>query len=145
MHTTHVLRGDEWISSVPKHIQLFKLLGFKPPKYGHISPIMKLDGGAKRKISKRKDPEAAVDYFRECGYPAEAVIEYLLTIANSNYEEWRIENPDADNIEFEFSLSKMSKAGALFDLAKLNDVSKNYICRLSAEEVYDLSAEWAKE
>ena len=147
MRTTDVTRGDEWISSAPIHLQLFDVLGFEAPRYGHIAPMQKEDSetGGKRKLSKRKDPEAAVDYFRECGYPAEAVIEYLLTIANSNYEEWRIENPDADNIEFEFSLSKMSKAGALFDLAKLNDVSKNYICRLSAEEVYDLSAEWAKE
>ncbi|HIT84658.1 MAG TPA: glutamate--tRNA ligase [Candidatus Ornithomonoglobus intestinigallinarum] len=147
MRTTDVIRGDEWISSAPIHLQLFEVLGFKAPRYAHIAPLQKEDGetGGKRKLSKRKDPEAAVEYYKKAGYPAEAVIEYLLTIANSNYEEWRLANPEAEQSEFEFSLSKMSKAGALFDLAKLNDVSKNYICRLSAEEVYDLAAEWAKE
>lgn len=147
MRTTDVIRGDEWISSAPIHLQLFEVLGFEAPKYAHIAPLQKEDTetGGKRKLSKRKDPEAAVEYYKKAGYPAEAVIEYLLTIANSNYEEWRIANPDAEQSEFKFSLSKMSKAGALFDLAKLNDVSKNYICRLDAEEVYDLAAEWAKE
>lgn len=147
MRTTDVTRGDEWISTTPIHLQLFSVLGFEPPQYAHIAPIQKEDSetGGKRKLSKRKDPEAAVEYYKEAGYPVEAVIEYLLTIANSNFEEWRIENPDADVCEFKFSLSKMSKAGALFDLAKLNDVSKNYICKLDAEEVFDLAAEWAKE
>ena len=104
MHTTHVLRGDEWISSVPKHIQLFKILGFKPPKYGHISPIMKLDGGAKRKISKRKDPEAAVHFYAEQGYMSECVIEYLMTIAASDFEDWRRANPDKSYKDFKFNL-----------------------------------------
>lgn len=147
MRTTDVIRGDEWISSTPIHLQLFSVLGFNAPSYAHIAPIQKEDEetGGKRKLSKRKDPEAAVDYYKQAGYPVEAVIEYLLTIANSNFEEWRMENPDADIDEFSFSLSKMSKAGALFDLAKLNDVSKNYICKLSAEEVFDMVVEWAKE
>ena len=145
MHTTHVLRGDEWISSVPKHIQLFKLLGFKVPKFGHISPIMKLDNGAKRKISKRKDPEAAVHFFAEEGYMKEAVIEYLITIAASDFEDWRRANPDKSYKDFKFNLKKMSVSGALFDGVKLLDVSKNIVCRLTSVEVYNYVTEWAKE
>ena len=145
MRTTHVLRGDEWISSVPKHLQLFKLLGFKLPKYGHISPIMKLDGGAKRKISKRKDPEAAVHFFAEQGYEAESVIEYLMTVAASDFEDWRRANPEKSYKDFKFNLKKMSVSGALFDGDKLNDVSKTYVSRLSGEEVYNKLTAWAKE
>ena len=145
MHTTHVLRGDEWISSVPKHIQLFKLLGFKPPKYGHISPIMKLDGGAKRKISKRKDPEAAVYFFAEQGYDSESVIEYLMTIAASDFEDWRRANPDKSYKDFKFNLKKMSVSGALFDSDKLNDVSKTVISKLDSGTVYNKLTDWAKE
>ena len=145
MHTTHVLRGDEWISSVPKHIQLFKLLGFKVPKYGHISPIMKLDNGAKRKISKRKDPEAAVHFFAEQGYDAQSVIEYLMTIAASDFEDWRRANPTADYRTFKFNLKKMSVSGALFDENKLNDVSKIKVAGMSSEVVFDKLTAWAKE
>lgn len=145
MRTTHVLRGDEWISSVPKHIQLFRLLGFKPPKYGHISPIMKLDNGAKRKISKRKDPEAAVHFFAEQGYDSESVIEYLMTIAASDFEDWRRANPDKSYKDFKFNLKKMSVSGALFDSDKLNDVSKTCVSRLSGGEVYEKLTAWAKE
>ncbi len=145
MRTTHVVRGDEWISSVPIHLQLFRACGFRAPKYVHISPIMKEENGGKRKLSKRKDPEAAVGFYDEAGYPSGAVWEYLMTLANSNYEDWRLANKDADISEFKFSLAKMSKAGALFDIVKFNDVSKNYICRLNAEEVYDMTAEWAKK
>ena len=145
MHTTHVLRGDEWISSVPKHIQLFKLLGFKPPKYGHISPIMKLDNGAKRKISKRKDPEAAVHFFAEQGYMSEAVINYLMTVASSDFEDWRRANPDTSYKEFKFNLKKMSVSGALFDENKLLDVSKTMVSKLSSFEVFTLLTDWAKE
>ncbi|MEE1239850.1 MAG: glutamate--tRNA ligase [Acutalibacteraceae bacterium] len=145
MHTTHVLRGDEWISSVPKHIQLFKLLGFKPPKYGHISPIMKLDNGAKRKISKRKDPEAAVHFFAEQGYDSESVIEYLMTIAASDFEDWRRANPDKSYKDFKFNLKKMSVSGALFDSDKLNDVSKTVISKLDGNTVYYKLTDWAKE
>lgn len=145
MHTTHVLRGDEWISSVPKHIQLFKLLGFKPPKYGHISPIMKLDNGAKRKISKRKDPEAAVHFFAEQGYDSESVIEYLMTIVASDFEDWRRANPDKSYKYFKFNLKKMSVSGALFDSDKLNDVSKTVISKLDSGTVYNKLTDWAKE
>ena len=147
MGTTDVIRGDEWISSAPIHLQLFEILGFKAPQYAHIAPIMKEDEetGGKRKLSKRKDPEAAVTFYHESGYPKEAVLEYLLTIANSNFEEWRIANPDTDWREFDFSLSNMSKAGALFDLLKLNDISKNYICKLSKEVVLDETLLWAKD
>lgn len=145
MHTTHVLRGDEWISSVPKHIQLFKLLGFKVPKYGHVSPIMKLDNGAKRKISKRKDPEAAVHFFAEQGYESICVIEYLMTIAASDFEDWRRANPDADYRTFKFNLKKMSVSGALFDENKLNDVSKTKIAAMKSDEVYERLTAWAKE
>lgn len=145
MHTTHVLRGDEWISSVPKHIQLFKLLEFKPPKYGHISPIMKLDNGAKRKISKRKDPEAAVHFFAEQGYDADSVIEYLMTIAASDFEDWRRANPTADYCTFKFNLKKMSVSGALFDRNKLIDVSKMKVASMSSDTVYDKLTSWARE
>lgn len=145
MRTTHVFRGDEWISSVPKHLELFKVLGFKPVKYGHISPIMKLDGGAKRKISKRKDPEAAVHFFAQEGYPVNAVIEYLMTIAASDFEDWRRANPSADYKTFKFNPKKMSVSGALFDNDKLNDVSKIIISKMASGEVYEKLTAWAKE
>ena len=145
MHTTHVLRGDEWISSVPKHIQLFKILGFKPPKFGHISPIMKLDNGAKRKISKRKDPEAAVHFFAEQGYDSECVINDLMTVAASDFEDWRRANPDASYKDFKFNLKKMSVSGALFDEVKLLDVSKNMLAKLKSNEVYEKLTAWALE
>ena len=144
MRTTDVIRGDEWISSVPIHVQFFDVFGFERPRYSHISPIMKEEDGGKRKLSKRKDPEAAVDFYSQVGYPKGAVIEYLLTIANSNFEEWRAEHPAAANTEFEFTLSKMSKAGALFDLVKLSDISKNYISTLTKEQVTDEVLAWAK-
>ena len=145
MHTTHVLRGDEWISSVPKHIQLFKLLGFRLPKFGHISPIMKLDNGAKRKISKRKDPEAAVYFFAEQGYDSESVINYLMTVAASDFEDWRRANPDTSYKDFKFNLKKMSVSGALFDENKLNDVSKNMVSKMSSDVVFEKLTAWAKE
>ncbi len=145
MHTTHVVRGDEWISSVPTHIQLFKVCGFKVPKYAHIAPIMKLDEGNKRKLSKRKDPEAAVSYYLEEGYPKESVLEYLLTLANSNFEDWRRANKEAPLSAFPFNLKKMSVSGALFDLVKLNDVSKNVISVMPAETVLEKTLAWAKE
>lgn len=145
MRTTHVLRGDEWISSVPKHLQLFRLLGFKPPKYGHISPIMKSENGNKRKISKRKDPEAAVHFFAEQGYEPESVMEYLMTIAASDFEDWRRANPFNDYSEFKFNLKKMSVSGALFDENKLNDISKIKVSRLDSRQAYERLTEWAKE
>lgn len=145
MHTTIVMRGDEWISSTPKHLQLFRILGFKAPKYAHVSPIMKLDNGAKRKISKRKDPEAAVHFFIEEGFDSLAVIEYLMTIAASDFEDFRRANPDKPYTEFKFNLKKMSVSGALFDENKLLDVSKNIISRMSGEEVSEKITAWAKE
>ncbi|NLM49419.1 MAG: glutamate--tRNA ligase [Clostridiaceae bacterium] len=145
MGTTDVIRGDEWISSYPIHYELFKVLGFTMPRYAHISPIMKQDNGGKRKLSKRKDPEAAVSYYHEMGYPKEAVIEYLMTLANSNFEDWRAQNPTADINEFPFELSKMSPSGALFDLVKLTDISKNYISKLNCETLYNMLTSWAKE
>ncbi len=145
MHTTHVLRGDEWISSVPKHIQLFKILGFKLPKYGHISPIMKLDNGAKRKISKRKDPEAAVHFFAEQGYDSECVINYLMTVAASDFEDWRRANGDLSYKKFKFNLKKMSVSGALFDEVKLLDVSKNMVAKMNSSEVLEKLLSWSKE
>ncbi|MBR3325005.1 MAG: glutamate--tRNA ligase [Clostridia bacterium] len=145
MRTTHVIRGDEWLSSLPLHIQLFKVSGYKPPKYCHIAPIMKNDNGNKRKLSKRKDPEAGVSYFAEIGVLPEAVKEYLLNIANSTFENWRRANKDKSIEEFPFQLNKMSVSGALFDFTKLFDVSKNVISRLTAEEVYNYSNEWAQK
>lgn len=145
MRTTHVVRGDEWISSVPIHLQLFKVLGFKPPKYAHVSPIMKEENGGKRKLSKRKDPEAAVTYYAEEGYPQQSVNEYMMTLANSNFEDWRRMNKDEDIDKFPFNLKKMSVSGALFDLVKLTDVSKNVISLMPAEQVFDLAYAWAKE
>lgn len=144
MRTTHVIRGDEWIASVPLHIQLFKVLGFKPVKYAHIAPIMKEDDGGKRKLSKRKDPEAAVSYYVEQGFPKESVSEYILTILNSNFEDWRRANKEAPLSAFPFNLKKMSVSGALFDMVKLTDVSKNVISTMKAEKVFELSYEWAK-
>jgi len=145
MRTTHIIRSDEWLSSVPLHLQLFQELGFRPPKYAHISPIMKNDNGNKRKLSKRKDPEAAVSYYKKEGIPAEAVKEYLLNIANSTFENWRRANLDKSIDEFDFQLNKMSISGALFDMVKLLDVSKTVISKMSSEEVYNKSFKWAKE
>lgn len=145
MRTTHVVRGDEWISSVPLHIQLFKACGFKVPKYAHIAPIMKEENGGKRKLSKRKDPEAAVSYYNNEGYPMESVTEYLLTIANSNFEEWRKANSDAPISAFPFNLKKMSASGALFDLNKLTDISKNIISVMTADTVLEKALAWAKD
>ena len=146
MRTTHVLRGEEWLSSVPKHIALFKACGFRAPKYAHTPLVLKIDeqDGTKRKISKRKDPEAAVSYFVDSGYPKEALIEYLMTLLNSNFEDWRRANPEADIYSFPFNLKKMSVSGALFDLAKLYDISKTVISRMDAQTVFDRTLEWAK-
>ena len=145
MHTTHVVRGDEWLPSLPFHIQLFKTLGFKLPKYVHIGPLMNMDGNSKRKLSKRKDPELALTFYKAEGFPVEAVLEYLMTLLNSNYEDWRRANPTADMGEFKFSPKKLNPAGNLFDYAKLTDVSKNEIAKMDAEKVYTLLTEWAQE
>ncbi|MBR6133245.1 MAG: glutamate--tRNA ligase [Bacilli bacterium] len=145
MRTTHVVRGQEWISSVPVHYELFKTFGFKMPKYVHTPLILKKDGDKIRKISKRLDPEARMTYYEEKGYPIYSVIEAIMTIANSNYEQWREGHPDADFTEFEFSPKKMSASGALFDLDKLDNISKNYLSRLKAVEVFNMLDEWSKE
>ncbi len=144
MGTTLAIRGDEWLSSVPLHLQLFHELGFRPPKYAHIAPIMKNDNGNKRKLSKRKDPEAAVSYYENEGIPKEAVKEYLLNIANSTFENWRRANPNKDISEFDLQLNKMSVSGALFDMVKLLDVGKTVISKFTAEQVYDEAMKWAK-
>ena len=147
MHTTHVIRGEEWISSVPKHIALFKACGYKVPKYAHTPQVMKFDDetGDKRKLSKRKDPEAAVSYFVDEGFPKESLIEYLLTLISSGFEDWRRANPGVPAMDYPFNLKKMSSSGCLFDLVKLNDVSKNVISVMNAETVYERVCEWAKE
>ena len=144
MHTTHVTRGDEWISSLPIHIELFKALGYEPPRYAHLATIQKEEDGKKRKISKRKDPEANVLYYTEKGIPVKAVEIYLMTLLNSNFEEWYLENPKKDLNEFTLEFSKMSTSGALFDMEKLLNISKNYLSTLSALEVYQNTLEWAK-
>ncbi len=145
MRTNLVIRGDEWLSSVPLHLQLFQEMGFKAPKYAHIAPVMKNDNGNKRKLSKRKDAEAAVSYYTKLGIPKEAVKEYLLNIANSSFENWRRANKEKDISEFELQLNKMSVSGALFDMVKLLDVSKIVISGFTAEKVYEESIKWAKK
>jgi len=145
MRTTHVIRGDEWLPTLPFHIQLFKALGFRLPKYVHIGPLMKMDGTSKRKLSKRKDPELALTFYKAEGFPVEAVYEYIMTVLNSNFEDWRRANPTAPADDFKFSPKKLNPAGSLFDYAKLTDVSKNEIAKMDAEKVYALLVEWAKE
>ena len=143
MRTTHVVRGDEWISTLPFHLQLFRALDFKAPKYLHIGPLMVMDGDSKRKLSKRKDPHAAMTFYEEAGYPVESIYEYLMTILNSNFEDWRRANKDLDAHEFKFSPKKLNPAGSLFDAAKLNDVSKNVISMFSAEKVVEELLKWS--
>lgn len=146
MRTTHVVRGEEWLSTLPIHIELFDKLGFELPIYCHTAQLMKIDEeGNKRKLSKRKDPELSLDYYRSQGYHPAAVREYLLTILNSNYEEWRIANPEADMNEFEFTTEKMSNSGALFDLNKLNDVSKDALLHIPAAEIAAFLKAWSEE
>lgn len=145
MKTTVVIRGDEWLSSIPVHLQMFATMGWEPPKYAHISPIMKKEGETKRKLSKRKDPEAAVSYYFEEGYPNVAVTEYLLNIANSSFEPWRRANPMTPYTDFTMKLSDMNASGALFDLVKLADISKDVVSKMSGEEVYEKVYAWAKK
>lgn len=145
MHTSHVIRGEEWLSSAPKHVELFNAFGFELPKYVHTPLIIKKEGNSIRKISKRKDPEASMSYYSELGYPAKAVIESLMTIINSNYEEWHTANRDKNYLEFTYNPSKMSSSGALYDLEKLNNISKDIISRMTKDELYNLSYEWSKK
>lgn len=145
MHTTLVIRGEEWLSSLPIHLELFSVLGFKLPAYGHTCSLMKIDGGVKRKLSKRKDPELSLDYYRQAGYYPKAVVKYLMTILNSNFEEWSRKNPQSDYKDFKFTIEKMGKSGALFDIDKLNDISKEELATLTAEETYDFLKGWVDE
>ena len=145
MRTTLVIRGEEWLSSLPVHIELFKVLGFPMPAYGHTCSLMKVDNGTKRKLSKRKDPELSLDYYRGEGYYPVAVVKYLMTILNSNFEEWERKNPSADYTQFKFTIEKMGRSGALFDLDKLNDISKTELSKLSAEEMYAFLNSWVQE
>ena len=145
MHTTHVVRAEEWLPSVPKHLQLFDAMGFKAPHYIHTPTIMIKDGESKRKLSKRKDKVAAVSYFISAGYPVEGLNDYLMTILNSDFEMWKSKNKDKSYKDFEFKLSKMSSAGSLLDIPKLNDLSKEAIAKMNSEEVLKNVLEWSKE
>ena len=145
MRTTLVIRGEEWLASLPIHIELFDVLGFRRPAYGHNCSLQKMDGDTRRKLSKRKDPELSLEFYRKEGYFARAVKIYMMTLLNSNFEEWYLKFPDKDLEEFRFSVGKMGKSGALFDLAKLNDISKNELARLSAEEMFEFLRAWAEE
>ncbi|MCR6544142.1 glutamate--tRNA ligase [Dehalobacterium formicoaceticum] len=144
MRVTHVVRGEEWLSTLPIHYELFTTLGWEFPVYCHTAHLMKIDEGIKRKLSKRKDPELGLEYYMKLGYHPAAVREYLMTILNSNFEEWRIENPDSDIDEFHFTLNKMSNSGALFDLGKLNDISKNVLVNIYAQEIFDFLVKWGQ-
>ncbi len=144
MRTTHVVRGAEWLPSLPIHVELFQTMGWTLPIYCHTAQLMKLEDGNKRKLSKRKDPELSLDYYRSEGYHPIAVREYLLTILNSNYEEWRMENPDAPQDAFEFTVEKMSNSGTLFDLDKLNDISKDVLVKIPADELCRFLTKWAR-
>ncbi len=145
MRTTIVTRGDEWLSSYPLHIQLFRAMGWKAPKFMHIAPIQKLDEGNRRKLSKRKDPEAVVTHYEQVGYPMLAPIEYSMNLANSNFEDWRRQNPNTCYKEFPFNLKKMNKSGALFDFVKLNNISKEIIAKMTATELYENGLKWARK
>ena len=147
MRTTHIIRGNEWLSSMPIHVQLFKAFGFKPPKYAHISPLCKIDEetGTIRKVSKRKDPEFAMSYYHEQGIPYESVMLYLANITDSTFENWQRANPDKEIKDFKFSFKRIPKSGALFDVDKLMNISKNFISRLTAQELYDRVADYLKE
>ncbi|HYE83285.1 MAG TPA: glutamate--tRNA ligase [Clostridia bacterium] len=145
MRTTHVVRGDEWLSSAPLHVQLFEMLEWEKPYFAHIAPVMKLEGSSKRKLSKRKDPEADVSYYHEQGFPSISVIEYLVNLINSGFEEWRRDNPTEPNTNFKIELERMSVSGAMFDIVKLTDMSKDIIAGMTGEEIYDAALEWAKE
>lgn len=145
MRTTHVARGEEWLSTLPIHAQLFATFGWERPVYCHTPVLMKMDGETKRKLSKRKDPELGLGYYRAEGYLTEAVWEYLMTVLNSNFEEWRAEHPDSSIDDFEFTLEKMSNSGALFDIMKFDDISRELIFKMSPEDIYEKMSDWLKE
>lgn len=145
MHSTDIIRADEWLSSLPIHVQLFEMLGFNVPNYYHLSPIMKLDGTSRRKLSKRKDPEARVSFYRETGYPVKAVIDYLLTICSAKFEPWRAENPSADSLDFTLDLADTGVSGAMFDFDKLDNIAKNVIGAMTDDEIFAAVLAWATE
>lgn len=147
MHTTHVIRGEEWLPSLPIHVELFNTLGFELPKYAHVATIMKVDqdNGTRRKLSKRKDKEAAVSYFLEQGYPKSGFLEYLLTLVNSNYEEWRDNNPEADKYDFNVTFEKMGIDGALFDVSKIDNICKDRLAKMNKQQISKEALNWAKE
>ncbi|MBO4616107.1 MAG: glutamate--tRNA ligase [Lachnospiraceae bacterium] len=145
MRSTHIIRGDEWISTYPIHKQLFAVLGLEEPRYAHISPLLKNDNGSIRKLSKRKDSECAMSYYDEIGMPSEAVVIYLATIANSNFEEWYLQHPHEDIYNFRFTFEAMSSSGAMFDLVKMYNISKNYIGELTAQQLYDKACPYLKK
>ena len=145
MRTTHVIRGDEWIASLPIHLQLFRTFGVQPPKYAHIAPLMKTEDGSTRKLSKRKDPECAISYYFEIGMPTESILLYLATICNSDFEDWFMKNPGAKIEDFTFRFSHIGKSGAIYDLAKLYNISKGFVSRMKAQDLYDRSAPFLKE
>ena len=145
MGTTHVLRGDEWLSSLPLHIQLFQVMGWNPPKYGHIAPIQKLEDEARRKLSKRKDPEANIAFYGEKGYPKEVVIDYLMNLANSDFEDFKRDNPSKTYLDFELKIERLNNSGPLLDFVKLENISKEFMATLSADELYARLYEWAEK
>lgn len=145
MRTTHVIRGDEWFASLPLHLQLFKAMGWQAPKYAHIAPIQKLDEGNRRKLSKRKDPEASVSYYFDQGYPVGGIIEYLLTVADSTFEPWRKQNPTAPLTEYELKIKNIGNSGALLDFKKLDNICTGFVGQLSPQQTYDLAFTWAKK
>lgn len=145
MRTTDVIRGNEWLASYPMHAEMFGLFGWEPPRFAHISPIEKQDGGSRRKLSKRSDPEASVGWYMEAGYPRDAVIEYLLNLIDGRFEEWRVANPGVRNEVFDIELERMNRAGALFDLAKLDSVSQGVVGAMSAKAIYDAALVWASD
>lgn len=145
MRTTHVVRGEEWLATLPMHVQVFDTLGWRRPVYCHTAQLMKMDGETRRKLSKRKDPELALEYYKQEGFLPQAIWEYLLTVLNSNYEQWRLDNPGLPYTDFPFTTEKMSNSGALFDLVKLEDISKEVLCAMPAAAVYDGLLAWCEE
>lgn len=145
MRVTDVVRGEEWLSTLPIHLELFFLMGWTRPNYNHTAHLMKVEDGKKRKLSKRKDPELSLEYYMKDGYFPEAVTEYLMTLMNSNYEEWRMKNPDKSYREFAFKTKNMSSSGALFDLNKLNDISKDVLVKMSEDQILDFMMAWSEK
>lgn len=145
MRTTLVVRGDDWLSSVPIHLELFDVLGFAPMQYAHTANLMKMDGVSKRKLSKRKDPELSLDFYRKDGYHPQCVKVYLMTLLNSNFEEWYDKHPDAPITDFKFDVHKMTQAGALFDMEKLHSICRNEFAKMDTDTIYDFLYSWAEE